>query len=362
VGPGLQPCDPREDVLPRHGPRNPPLGAHRHALAGRAGRIRSLPHQAGAQESAPGSGEITPVTPAATPTPSPAPSSPPAPPQQQQQTPDISHDVDDVHLFDDDTDGGDGADDDGSEGAPAEIEPIGPPPEATPEEQSAWLKAHGIPEDAAGYQPPQVEGLQWNAEAISPIAEIAREHHIPQPAFEAALAAYAEQVQATQARMKAADAERQKAVRSQMTRDERNAIEAFAKGLDRDTRQALKSARTADGSLLIHRPDFLRMLTGLGTPSKATNAKNDELRLSEIDRARRQDVGQYFKNGMAEETTAILNRKAQRDAASAEGPRPDDAKREAEIRKVMRADMSEYFARPELGRELSEILARRGEA
>lgn len=218
----------------------------------------------------------------------PRPSGCTTPAPRDTDTPEAQVDDADIDLLDDDADGGDGdSDDDDSGGAPAEITPLGPPPEASPGEQAAWRAQHGIPDRPDGYVAPQVEGLQWNAEAISPIAEIAHQHNIPAPAFQAALEVYAEQVAAAQDRLKTADAERQRTVRSQLTPTERRAIEAFAKGLDRETRQALRSARSTDGSLLIHKPGFLRMLTGLSAPSDAANARNDELRLSEIRRSRR---------------------------------------------------------------------------
>jgi hypothetical protein len=212
-----------------------------------------------------------------------------------------------------DTDDSDGGDDDGSAPA-AEIVPLGPPEGSTKQQQAEWRAQHAIPETAEGYKPPTVEGITWDQDVLSPIAEIAREHHIPQPAFEAALAAYAEQVAVQQASLKRQDKERLAEVKRQLTPSERSAIDAAASVMSKDLRSALKQARLPSGELLLGNSEFLHLLANLnrqGGTSRVAIAQNDAARERAIRQLMKTDYHSYITSGAAEELTAILNRKGE---------------------------------------------------
>jgi hypothetical protein len=258
--------------------------------------------------------------------------------------------------------GDEGEDDDGEGGAPAEVkaqpaevQPIGPPEGV---DEATWRAEHGIPDEPEGYQPPDLEGsVRWDTAALGPIFEVAHEHSIPQPALEALMESYAVVMADRQLQQRAADKERRKAVVSQLSKDEVGAFEAAATTWSPDVRRMLKDARLSNGQRLMDQLPVLQALAGLRSTSGAAGAVSDELLLAEADRVLRQDVGQYVRDGHDERARAAHARKAARAVETAEGPRPGDAERAAQIRAAMKADF-EAYKRAGLDVELSAILRR----
>lgn len=74
--------------------------------------------------------------------------------------------------------------------------PAYPGAEATPDDVEKFRAIAQVPKDAAGYAltPPEnlPAGLEWNAEAMNKIAEIAHANHVPAPAMQALVAAQME--------------------------------------------------------------------------------------------------------------------------------------------------------------------------
>ena len=191
---------------------------------------------------------------------------------------------------DTDTDDSDGG------AAPAEAEP--------PE---------GVPETPEDYVAPQVEGVEWNSEALSPVLAAAHEHGIPQEAVAAALEAYAHQIAEQQAALKRQDRERMAEVRQKLTPSERGAIDAASQTMSRELRTSIRQARLPSGELLLHSAEFLSLLANLNRQPGATNrvamAQNDAA-LEETARLHmRTDIEKYYREKWDQKLAAILNRK-----------------------------------------------------
>jgi hypothetical protein len=175
------------------------------------------------------------------------------------------------------------------------------------------LPPEGVPETAEDYQPPSIDGVNWDTNRLSPIMQAAWEHDIPQEAVAAALEAYATQVQQQQADLKRQDAQMMAAVRRQLTPGERGAIDAAASAMSKDLRTALKGARTASGELLLANQEFLHLLANLnrsgGNPTPVTRAQDDAAREAEIRQVMKRDMSEYFGRSLDRELAAILRRR-----------------------------------------------------
>lgn len=125
---------------------------------------------------------------------------------------------------------------------------------------------------------------------------------------------------------------------------------------------ALKAARLADGSLLVHHEGLPDFLLGLAKGGTATLRKEEQVastpkeRLAQIDEVLRTDSQRYFREKLDEEALALRRQTiGERSADEAAGRAPVSG-REKQILDVMRRDMSEYFKRG-LDRELAAIRA-----
>jgi hypothetical protein len=206
--------------------------------------------------------------------------------------------TDDLDILADDgvdADEGDGG------GAPVEVRPIGPPENATDQQVAEWRAEHGVPDEPDGYEPPAVEGIQWDADALNPILEIAHGHNLPKQAVADALAAYAERIQEQRAEIKRLDAENAKAVRSTFSEAEIAAVKAAAKAMPGELRTMLNTARLPDGSRLVNQPEVLRMIAasygakGEHQPQPRDRTTMLKAELQELHALRDRDIGEYWK-------------------------------------------------------------------
>jgi hypothetical protein len=295
--------------------------------------------------------EAPPASPKPQPTSGDTPSNTTPPPNADKATPESQdQEAEGFELLDDGSD-----DDDGPGGAPAaDTDDEGSDPQAEVGRDAYTYEASDIPETGK--------------ELINEFADYSHESGKSPEEFKRDLDFHQGLVQRLQARLQTADEERRKEVRAQMTPTEIAAINAGSKALDKETRQALRQARLPNGQLLIHQPGVLQLLMGIGRPEyrmgatrvRVTGAAADEVRMGEIARVRKQDIGKYYADDLHREAEAISHRKAALEATSAEGPRPGDSQREAAIRAVLRNDANEYW-RQGLDRELVTLNLQHGE-
>ena len=144
----------------------------------------------------------------------------------------------------------DGADDgegeaDGDEAPETSVKPIGPGDDATDAELDAWRAEHGVPDDPTDYSAPAIDGIEWDAEALSPILEAVHAHNIPQAAVADALAKYAERVKEQQTEIRQRDRENAKAVRAEFSEAEIAAVKSAARAMPAELRKMLNTARLA---------------------------------------------------------------------------------------------------------------------
>lgn len=235
----------------------------------------------------------------------------PSPVTPEDDGEDLSFGLDDVET------------DDGEGGAPAQdddvepIQPIGPPPTATPAEVAQWRADHGVPSKPSEYAPPTLEGLTWDSEILSPIMQVAHKHNVAQAALAEALETYAATAQRKQAEhladLKRSDKERMAEVKTKLTPGELSAVSAASSTMSPDLRRAMKQARLPNGELLLHNPEFLALIANLnkrgnGNTTPITRAQDDAARMDEIKQVLRRDAQEYFARGLDKEYAALLAR------------------------------------------------------
>jgi hypothetical protein len=214
---------------------------------------------------------------------------------------------DDDSAIDLDAADGDDADADDSEDAAAgeetTVKPIGPGDDATDDELDAWRAEHGVPDDPADYEAPEVEGVEWDFDALAPILQIAHDHNLPAKPIADALAAYGERVKAQQAEIRQRDRELAKALRSELSEAEIAAVKSAAKAMPAELRTMLNTARLPDGTRLVNQPDLLRMIAstyGTGREHQAAPQRQDhrtmlQQELAELSALRDRNIDEYWK-------------------------------------------------------------------
>jgi hypothetical protein len=202
-----------------------------------------------------------------------APASAPAPESAQQDDGNV------LDLLDLDAEGDDGAEAAESD-APEQptVRPIGPPDGADEEAVAEWRQQHGIPEDVSGYEPPVVDGIEWDQGALSPILEVAHRHNLPMQSVADALAEYGKQVQAQQAQIKQRDIANTRAARAALGEDGVAAARSAAKAMPADLRTILNQARGPDGARIINHPDVLRMIAAAYGPKEGRTSMTQDLK------------------------------------------------------------------------------------
>jgi hypothetical protein len=197
----------------------------------------------------------------------------------------------------------DGEESDAGDDAEPGVKPIGPGDDATDEELDAWRAEHGVPDDPTDYEAPEVEGIEWDQEALSPILEAVHAHNIPQQAVADALAKYAERIKAQRAEIKQRDIANAKAVRSELGEAEIAAVKAAAKAMPAELRTLLNEARAPDGSRIINNVDVIRMISAAygsdvehqATPHRQDNRTMLQQELAELHAIRDRDISEYWR-------------------------------------------------------------------
>jgi hypothetical protein len=274
----------------------------------------------------------------ATPTPAPAPIPPTAAPPVAEQV----QDDEGLDLLADDGDEA-GADVDGSEGEDGSetIKAIGPGDDASAEEITAWRAEHGVPDAPDGYSAPTIEGIEWNADSLGPIHEIANRHNVPQQAVADALAEYGKQIQTQQAAIRQRDAEAAKAVRSELTEAEIVSVKTAARAMPVELRQMLNTAVLPDGTRLVNQPEVLRLIAaGYGTkggnpPPLRDNRTMLREELNEIDALMNRDIGEYHRPWRATGVSASDRRmQIMRELGNESPAKPSAVDVRTEVRKL----------------------------
>ncbi len=112
---------------------------------------------------------------------------------------------------------------------------------------------------------------------------------------------------------------------------------------------------------MINQPEFLELLAEFGRyrGGDVHQATESDL-VEEIKVIQRTDFPRYLREGWDKKLASLEEKRAARSRVPQEGPRPGDAKREAEIVKAMRRDFKGAYLDKGLDREYAAILARRG--
>jgi hypothetical protein len=186
--------------------------------------------------------------------------------------------------------------DDGTEAAESDaaeqptVRPIGPDDGASDEEIASWRSEHGIPDDASGYEPPVVDGIEWNQAALSPILEVAHKHNLPMQSVADALAEYGKQVQAQRAQIKQRDIANVRVARAALGEDGVAAARSAAKAMPAELRTLLSQARGPDGARIDNHPAILKLITTAYGQGRTPMTKELKTEMAEIDADMHRDV------------------------------------------------------------------------
>ena len=208
------------------------------------------------------------------------------------------------------------------------------------------MKKNGIPEDADAYafEPPQgVEFSERAQENLQQFREVT--HNLDLPSATASelvrfVHAQHERYRAAQHAQDVADAEvrqtRIARVCGERADSNLRSLTGLLKQLPSDLAKALRSVRTDDdglGGRVVNQAAFIQLMADLANLRRgrasvsAFDAQQEQQRTKTIERARAREVDAYFKDGLSDELSTLLNRQAAR-ASTPEGPRPSDEARE----------------------------------
>lgn len=204
------------------------------------------------------------------------------------------------------------------------------PEKPTPEELTAYREANGIPAEPAGYEPPEIDGYEWDDADRAVLDEFfiyAHERDLPQASVNASLEWYIDRLKAGKESTHTRDAEFRKStedeLRSEYAADYRGNMTLYKRIITDpevfkdDFHEQLLGARLPDGTRVANHPQFARFM---------------------IESAR----SRYGDGGMiAPDTSAKMTSRAD------------------EIRKIMKTDMTRYWAEG-LDKELNEIEMKTG--
>jgi hypothetical protein len=181
-------------------------------------------------------------------------------------------------------------------GQVSEVQRLGPPEGAGDEEIATWRQQYGVPEDAAGYEAPTLDGVTWDQAALGPILEAAHEHNVPQAAVADALAKYGERVQSLRADAQRRDVENAKAARAALGEAGVAAARKAAKAMPAELRNLLNQARGPDGTKIANNPAVLKMIAAAYGSKEGRTAMTQDLKaeLAEIDAAMNADAASLY--------------------------------------------------------------------
>ena len=231
------------------------------------------------------------------------------------------------------------------------IQPIGPGEDASEEEVAEWRTRHGVPDEPSGYQPPQIEGVNWNQDALGPVLDIVHRHNVPQEALAAALTAYGQQVAAQQVKLAEADKALRTETRDALTQkwagayDHRMQVaKEGARLLPPSLRQALKTARTVDGKRVADLPELAEAMLAIGrlTQKGKPVPTSDEERLAEIVKVRDANIDEYYQRGFDKEALEVGRRIAAKGQPAPVALAPADAAEERELVQLMSENVDAY--------------------
>lgn len=196
------------------------------------------------------------------------------------------------------------------------------PTDGSPEQQAAWRKERGIPDDFAGYKPAFPEGFV-PAEADKPLLEefskVAHQNNWTQETYNQAVGWYfAEQQKQAQLRAEA-DAEYQRASDDELRRElggeyrpVLNGVKNLLAGMPEGAADNLLNGRFSDGTKIGDNPGFIKWLAGVqrelnpmatlvpaGT-SDPGKSINDEI--ASIEKLMKDQYSDYWRGPKAEAT------------------------------------------------------------
>jgi hypothetical protein len=235
----------------------------------------------------------------------------------------------------------------GDEGESGQPPRFAPPADASPEEVASWREQHGIPTEASGYSLVEVDGHTWGEQdraTLDSFNQAAHAANLPAEQHSALLRWYAE----NSARVVENDRADFASLKETLVADLGEAgYRTAAQGLKNylgglgDLGKQLAGARMADGRLALNDPSMVHLL--LQRAASARPELQREGRKAEIEQTMARSVDEYRAKGMDREYREILqaaDRKPAQPLSSA------DTARIAQIEKIMRSSMEQYWRTP----------------
>lgn len=213
----------------------------------------------------------------------------------------------------------------------------GLPENPTPEQMAEWRQQNGIPDEAAGYKPPEIDGFEWT-EADKPLLDAfygaMHEANAPQATVEAALKAYSQIIeQSVSSRVetdKAYKADQEDALRTKLGtefRPQLNLVKQMFEDSDgpipQGIVQQLMTARDGEGNRIINSADTMQWLIEIGlnhygdTATMTGDARASMTsRIDEIKKIMNTDFARYKSEGLDKEYAKLLERQQGKRGAS----------------------------------------------
>lgn len=205
-----------------------------------------------------------------------------------------------------------------------------PGEDATPEELAAWRADNAIPDAPDKYALPEIPEFEWSDDdraAAAPLFERLHKKNTPQPVIDEVMGYYADLQKQTEAKVVEIDHNDKTAAEEHMLSTYGNEYKptlALMKRFynDKDAfppelRDALLAARTPDGKRLANMPpvlDFIaqRSRETYGDGGMLYGDAKVELtsRKNEILKVMNEDIGRYYREGLADEYATILQKES----------------------------------------------------
>jgi hypothetical protein len=169
---------------------------------------------------------------------------------------------------------------------------------------------------SADFEPPRVEGVDWDKAALEPLLAIARRHGVAEDTATAVLSEYGRQTTNLVKQRAATDADERAALFEELRdtwgpafAENRDHARAVLKTLPGEFRKLLQSARVYDGlgGLLVHQPAFTQLLSELGRLRAQRDApRSGSSRLAQINEILATDPDRYWRLDLGKEKQRLL--------------------------------------------------------